>query len=66
MKRGFFMGLGSCLVPGGSTTLVLTGIPSLSPHAVPAYGAILIGVGVTLLLTRSPMRVRCTGDVSPL
>jgi short-chain fatty acids transporter len=34
---GIFMGLGAALIPGGNDVLVLHGIPSLSPQAIPSY-----------------------------
>ena len=63
---GLLMGAGSALLPGGNAALVLVGIPSLSPHAIPAYGMILIGVAIPLVLTGNPAKVRCNGDVCPI
>lgn len=40
---GLLMGLGVGLTPGGNDALVLYGIPSLSPHALPAFLAMLCG-----------------------
>ena len=34
---GILMGLGVALTPGGNDALVLYGVPSLSPHALPAF-----------------------------
>lgn len=67
LAGGGLMGLGALLVPGGNDTLVLYGIPSLSPHAAPAYLAMLAGIFVTLTGMRKilsiEMKVDCTGDI---
>lgn len=64
---GSLMGFGAALVPGGNDVLLLHGIPSLSPHAVPAYVAMLFGVAAALVLMRALgfdlERVDCAGDV---
>jgi hypothetical protein len=64
---GILMGLGCALLPGGNDALVLYGIPSLSPHALPAYGALLLGIFVALLTMRQffghEMRVACKNDM---
>jgi hypothetical protein len=43
------MGAGAVMIPGGNDTLMLKSLPGLSPHAVPAFFALLLGVSVTLL-----------------
>jgi uncharacterized membrane protein YedE/YeeE len=64
---GILMGLGTALLPGGNDALVLYGIPGLSPHALPAYGALLLGIFVALLTMRAifgmEMRVACRKDM---
>jgi uncharacterized membrane protein YedE/YeeE len=45
---GVLMGLGAALVPGGNDMLLFNGIPGLSLHALPAYLAMLLGIGVSL------------------
>ncbi|MEP5764770.1 MAG: YeeE/YedE thiosulfate transporter family protein [Halieaceae bacterium] len=45
---GLLMGLGAVLVPGGNDMLLLNGIPGLSAHALPAYLAMLVGIGLSL------------------
>jgi uncharacterized protein len=64
---GLLMGLGAALVPGGNDALVLYGIPSLSPHAVPSYLAMIVGVAAALLAMRFWLgietRVECRGDI---
>ena len=45
---GILMGLGAALVPGGNDMLLFNGIPGLSLHAVPAYLAMLLGIGMSL------------------
>ena len=47
---GMLMGLGALLIPGGNDVLLLSAIPSGSPHAIPAYLCMLIGIGISLLL----------------
>jgi uncharacterized membrane protein YedE/YeeE len=64
---GILMGLGCALLPGGNDALILYGIPGLSPHALPAYGALLLGIFVALLTMRAvfriEMRVACRNDM---
>ncbi len=64
---GLLMGFGAALVPGSNDVLILHGIPGLSPHALPAYLAMVIGIGMPLLLMRvvqgTAMRVDCSSDV---
>jgi uncharacterized membrane protein YedE/YeeE len=64
---GALMGLGVALAPGGNDMLVLYGIPSLSPHAVPTFIAMAIGIALALLtlryLFRIETRVTCRNDV---
>lgn len=64
---GLLMGFGAMLIPGGNDGLILFGIPSLSPHAVPAYVGILVGIAATLLTMRAMGRtlapVVCDGDI---
>jgi hypothetical protein len=64
---GAMMGLGALFAPGGNDSLVFYGMPSLSPHAAPAYAAMLAGIFVTLIAMRRllsmEMKIDCTGDV---
>lgn len=64
---GFLMGLGCALLPGGNDALILYGIPGLSPHALPAYAALLLGIFVALITMRAvfhvEMRVACRNDM---
>jgi hypothetical protein len=67
LAGGTLMGLGAALAPGGNDALILYGIPSLSPHALPTYGAMVVGIAVALIALRRlfgiEMRVECRGDV---
>lgn len=45
---GVLMGLGTAMLPGGNDALILYGIPSLSPHALPAYLALIAGAAAGL------------------
>lgn len=49
---GVGMGLGSKLTPGGNTTLILQGIPAISPHAFVGY--VVLAASAALVLARSP------------
>lgn len=64
---GTLMGLGTALAPGGNDALVLYGIPSLSPHAIPAFLAMIVGIVLGLLAMRVlfgiEMRVACRNDL---
>ena len=64
---GILMGLGVALIPGGNDALVLYGVPSLSPHALPAFLAMGIGVAAALILMRRVLgietRATCRNDL---
>jgi hypothetical protein len=64
---GALMGLGTAMLPGGNDALILYGIPTLSPHALPAFAALLIGVGFGLLAMKHiggiDSRVVCSNDI---
>ena len=64
---GALMGLGTAMLPGGNDALVLYGIPTFSPHALPAYGALIVGVALGLMamkhLAGIDTRVVCSNDV---
>jgi hypothetical protein len=61
------MGLGVALIPGGNDALVLYGIPSLSPHAIPSYLAMILGIASTLMAMQFGLgietRIECRGDL---
>ena len=61
------MGLGAALVLGGNDVLILHAMPSLSPHAVPAYGAMIAGIAAVFIMMRlvqgETMTVDCSGDI---
>ena len=63
---GILMGLGAALVPGGNDVLLLNTIPGLSPHALPAYLAMLVGIGITLIVVKwrggQWQVINCSGD----
>ncbi len=63
---GILMGLGAALVPGGNDVLLLNAIPGLSPHALPAYLAMLAGVVIALIVVKwrggQWQVVNCSGD----
>jgi hypothetical protein len=50
LAGGVLMGAGASLVPGGNDILLLSGIPGLSAHGLPAYLSMLSGIAVTMLL----------------
>jgi uncharacterized membrane protein YedE/YeeE len=45
---GGLMGLGAASIPGGNDVILLHGIPSLSPHAVPVFIAMLAGIAISI------------------
>jgi len=50
---GMLMGFGAALAPGGNDALVMYGVPSLSPYALPTYAALVAGVAGGLLILRA-------------
>lgn len=64
---GLLMGLGVALTPGGNDTLLLYSIPTFSPHALPAFLAMLSGVVAGLngirMIFGIEMRVACRNDL---
>ncbi len=67
LSGGAMMGLGTAMIPGGNDALVLYSIPSFSPHALPAYGALIVGAAAGLLamkyLAGVDSRVVCRNDI---
>ena len=63
---GFIMGFGAIMVPGGNGILILQSMPQLSPHALPAFIAMMVGMAITMRLvqavTGKRMHVNCGGD----
>lgn len=66
LMGGILMGLGAALVPGGNDVLLLNAIPGLSPHAMPAYLAMLAGIAIALMVVKwrggELEVVNCSGD----
>jgi hypothetical protein len=63
---GALMGFGIVMVPGGNDGLLLDAIPSLSPHAIPAFAALLAGVATVLWLSpffSDVKAISCEGDI---
>jgi uncharacterized membrane protein YedE/YeeE len=64
---GALMGFGAFFIPGGNDVLLLQGIPSLSPPALLALVAMIIGIAATIIVIRfvtgEYMRIRCVSDV---
>jgi uncharacterized protein len=64
---GALMGLGTAMLPGGNDALILYGVPSFSPHALPAYAALIAGAFIGVLAMKHlggvNMRVVCSNDV---
>ncbi len=64
---GVAMGAGAALIPGGNDGLILFGLPALSPHALPSWVAVIVGVALALALMRATGRpmpaIRCEGDI---
>lgn len=63
---GTLMGFGAAAVPGGNDVLLLNAIPGLSPHALPAYIAMLAGIWLALIVVKWRggrwLVVDCSGD----
>ena len=57
------MGLGAALTPGGNDVLVLYSLPSVSPHALPSYAALALGVVVAILLMRVIFGIEMRAEV---
>lgn len=66
LAGGTLMGMGAAMAPGGNDALMLYGIPMFSPHALPAFAAMLVAIAVTLLLGRAivglNIQTNCKGD----
>ena len=67
LGAGNLMGAGAAMIPGGNDGLILFGIPSLSPHALPAWLGIVAGIWIALAAMRGlgaqVPRITCEGDV---
>lgn len=67
LGAGVLMGAGAALIPGGNDGLILFGIPSLSPHALPSWFGIVAGIWLVLaLMRRTGARIpaiRCETDI---
>ena len=67
LAGGLLMGLGAGMAAGGNDVLLLHGIPGLSPHALPAFMALIAGIALVLVVERlmrgTFMKVDCSGDV---
>jgi len=50
---GILMGVGAALIPGGNDALLLNYMPSLSPHAFPAYFAILFAIAIASFFAKA-------------
>lgn len=63
---GFAMGFGAMMVPGGNAILILQSMPQLSPQALPAFIAMMMGMAMAIRLnqaiTGKRMHVNCGGD----
>ena len=67
LTGGTLMGLGAALVPGGNDVLILSAIPGLSPHALPAFLAMIAGIALAIAIMRltgqAVEMVVCSGDL---
>lgn len=59
---GILMGFGTALAPGGNDALVMYGVPTLSPYALPTYLALAVGVAAGLLLLRALIGFRAKAE----
>ena len=63
---GALMGFGTGMLPGGNDALLLSGLPSFSPHAPASYVALLIGAGIGVLamkLAGANTGINCKNDI---
>lgn len=64
---GALMGFGVALAPGGNDVLLLYALPTFSPHALPTFLAMLVGITLALLMLRAVFgidsRVQCRNDL---
>ena len=64
---GFLMGIAAAMIPGGNDVLILHTIPGLSPHALPAYGAMIVGIAGVLVMMRAVgghvPKIDCSGNI---
>lgn len=67
LGAGCLMGAGAAMIPGGNDGLILFGIPSLSPHALPSWFGIVAGIWMALAIMRAlgarVPRIFCDGDI---
>lgn len=67
LGAGSLMGAGAAMIPGGNDGLILFGIPSLSPLALPAWFGIVAGIWMALALMRALgariHTISCEGDI---
>lgn len=59
---GMLMGFGTALAPGGNDALIMYGVPTLSPYALPTYLALAIGVAAGILLLRAAFGFRAKAE----
>ncbi|OYX45045.1 MAG: hypothetical protein B7Z02_03125 [Rhodobacterales bacterium 32-67-9] len=67
LSGGLLFGIGAGMIPGGNDGLILFGIPSLSPHALPSWFGIVAGIWLALVTmrvlgARVPV-IRCESDI---
>jgi uncharacterized protein len=64
---GILMGMGAAILPGGNDELLLSAMPMLSPHAFPAFAAMLTTIAVMLMISKRVggpnVSVNCQGDI---
>lgn len=49
---GAIMGASAALIPGGNGTLLIHGLPSLAPHAIAAYAAMVDTLFICFFMVR--------------
>lgn len=52
LSGGMIMGASAAIIPGGNGTLLIHGLPSLSPHAIAAYAAMTATLCTCFLIMR--------------
>jgi hypothetical protein len=56
------MGFGTALAPGGNDALIMYGVPTFSPYALPTYHAHAVGVAAGILHHRLFVGFRASAE----
>lgn len=65
MGGGFVMGAGAATIPGGNGTMLIFGLPSVAPHALAGYAAMMVVLCLSFLATGREVRGLKAGQKRP-